>query len=303
MFCKWCGNTIQAVDSKCPACGRETPALSDCGGFYNLRQKAGTPTPPAMPTPKCPIVEKLENRYVKDQKNAKAQRKLLVFMSIFMILLLLALGIGLLRMGWQINVLKENVLSLQTETEDIALPTEKVEEIPETTEAGSPYHFQMKVTLGNDEQKKLDVSHDFETYAQVAQIQTATEEINGRKIVNVDYCLKPMDAYAKVTIVDECDDSGDTRISIVFDTDIDLFENATYEYIWSYQDVDGIWTDVDSQMVQTDALGGSCLICGKEWVETFAGNAVELQCMIAMENSEGDTMNVFVNGISVSSVA
>ena len=38
MFCKWCGKTIQTTDKSCPSCGRETPPLSDCGGFYDLRR-------------------------------------------------------------------------------------------------------------------------------------------------------------------------------------------------------------------------------------------------------------------------
>lgn len=38
MFCKWCGNTIKTTDKKCSSCGRETPPLSDCGGFYDLKR-------------------------------------------------------------------------------------------------------------------------------------------------------------------------------------------------------------------------------------------------------------------------
>ena len=38
MFCKWCGNTIKTTDKKCSSCGRETPPLSECGGFYDLKR-------------------------------------------------------------------------------------------------------------------------------------------------------------------------------------------------------------------------------------------------------------------------
>ena len=303
MFCKWCGNTIHAVDSKCPACGRETPALSDCGGFYNLRQTVEKNVPREIPSPKCPIVEKLEGKYVKDQKRAKAQRKVLLYMSILTALLLVVIGIGLLCVCGKITALEERIPEFQTETESVELPTEVFEETETVAEEMLPYHFQMKIALENGEQTQVDTSCDFDTYAQVAQIHTAAHEKDGSKMVDVNCLLTPVDAYARVEIADECDDSGDKQISILFDTDIDLFEDVTYEYIWSYQDVDGVWTDVDSQLVQTDERGGSRLICGKDWVETFEGNTVELQCMIVMENSEGDTMNVFVNGLSVSSVA
>lgn len=46
MFCKWCGNTIKTTDKKCSSCGRETPPLSDCGGFYDLKRPwEGAPLP------------------------------------------------------------------------------------------------------------------------------------------------------------------------------------------------------------------------------------------------------------------
>ena len=51
MFCKWCGNTIKTTDKKCSSCGRETPPLSDCGGFYDLKRPWEAPTPPPEPTP------------------------------------------------------------------------------------------------------------------------------------------------------------------------------------------------------------------------------------------------------------
>lgn len=46
MICKWCGATIDVTKGKCPDCGRATPALSDCGGFYDIVPKA---TRPAVP--------------------------------------------------------------------------------------------------------------------------------------------------------------------------------------------------------------------------------------------------------------
>lgn len=40
MICKWCGSTKKASERICPACGRESPALSDCGGFYDIVPQA-----------------------------------------------------------------------------------------------------------------------------------------------------------------------------------------------------------------------------------------------------------------------
>lgn len=43
MFCKQCSQQLNATDRKCPACGVDVEAMSDCGGFYRLRH--GRPGP------------------------------------------------------------------------------------------------------------------------------------------------------------------------------------------------------------------------------------------------------------------
>lgn len=40
MICKWCGAAIDVSKRKCSVCGRDIPALSDCGGFYDIVPKA-----------------------------------------------------------------------------------------------------------------------------------------------------------------------------------------------------------------------------------------------------------------------
>lgn len=50
MICKWCGETIKAGTRTCRRCKRELPALSDCGGFYDLVVK-DAPTPVCAPAP------------------------------------------------------------------------------------------------------------------------------------------------------------------------------------------------------------------------------------------------------------
>lgn len=43
MICKWCGNKLSPTNTKCKRCGKEVPALSDCGGFYDLVPNAPKP--------------------------------------------------------------------------------------------------------------------------------------------------------------------------------------------------------------------------------------------------------------------
>lgn len=54
MICKWCGESIKAGTRTCRRCKRELPALSDCGGFYDLVPR-GTPVPPVAPEPQSAV--------------------------------------------------------------------------------------------------------------------------------------------------------------------------------------------------------------------------------------------------------
>lgn len=58
MFCKWCGANISGSATVCDRCGRETPAMSDCGGFYDLVPKAKEMSNPVGPR-KEPTLENL----------------------------------------------------------------------------------------------------------------------------------------------------------------------------------------------------------------------------------------------------
>lgn len=57
MICKWCGAKVDPVKKRCGRCGREVPALSDCGGFYDLVPDAPKePVPVSVPaSPAAPV--------------------------------------------------------------------------------------------------------------------------------------------------------------------------------------------------------------------------------------------------------
>ena len=59
MFCKWCGGKLTPSDTSCKRCGKEVPALSDCGGFYDLvsnEKKNAEKTPFQAPPAAAPQV-------------------------------------------------------------------------------------------------------------------------------------------------------------------------------------------------------------------------------------------------------
>ena len=62
MICKWCGETVKPGIRTCRRCKRELPALSDCGGFYDLVTDAPSisaripETAPIAETPVRPVL-------------------------------------------------------------------------------------------------------------------------------------------------------------------------------------------------------------------------------------------------------
>lgn len=141
MFCKWCGNSVQAIDKRCPSCGRETTAMSDCGGFYNLKhsnnvipQPSPAPAPYAEPVKpvvvKCPIMEKLEPKYVKDRKAEKTHHKVTI-VCFFTLMLALILSVTLmLGMRRQIKELKTEISGI-----NVAIASVIIEQESETVES------------------------------------------------------------------------------------------------------------------------------------------------------------------------
>lgn len=100
MFCKWCGNTIKTTDKKCSSCGRETPPLSDCGGFYDLKRPWEGAALPTESSPSFttgtpgidPAVSQLreENKRIRQEANDR-HRLMLVISGVLGVALLVVL--------------------------------------------------------------------------------------------------------------------------------------------------------------------------------------------------------------------
>lgn len=116
MICKWCGAKTDRKDPKCRRCGRENPALSDCGGFYDLVPQAA-PRPAATPV-------------------RKPQKKGSPF-ALICVLLAIALAVSILF-----------CLKLSGEKRELA---EELEELEERLEANTPTGSISDLLPGRDE--------------------------------------------------------------------------------------------------------------------------------------------------------
>ena len=75
MFCKWCGSSLSSSDTKCNRCGKEVPALSNCGGIYDLVPKARKPVAPPPTPPKPPVQNSPTPRQPAPQKGRAPAKK------------------------------------------------------------------------------------------------------------------------------------------------------------------------------------------------------------------------------------
>ncbi len=75
MFCKWCGSSLSSSDTKCNRCGKDVPALSNCGGFYDLVPKARKPAAPPPTPPKPPVQNPPTPRQPLPQKDSASAKK------------------------------------------------------------------------------------------------------------------------------------------------------------------------------------------------------------------------------------
>ena len=116
MICKWCGAEMDRNDLKCRRCGKETPALSDCGGFYDLVPQVA-PRSAAAPV-------------------RKPQKKGSLF-AFICVLLAIALAVSILF-----------CLKLSGEKRELA---QEVEELEEQLEANTPTGAISDLLPGKDE--------------------------------------------------------------------------------------------------------------------------------------------------------
>ncbi len=89
---------------RCSACGRETPALSDCGGFYDLKAPVAVRAP--MPVPQCsPVITAAYNPPARPEPSAalpkpaspSVLRRVIPLAVILALLVSLAVVVGMLR--------------------------------------------------------------------------------------------------------------------------------------------------------------------------------------------------------------
>ena len=310
MFCKWCGNSIQLTDKKCPTCGRETPPMSDCGGFYNLKHSNDGPTAPTTEkvivkeVPHCAAVEKMEVKYIKERKAAKKHHTITIFCFIVVLLAIVCSTLLVLSVNNQMDELKEQIENIQIEvpTYPTAPSSEETtgEQEDDPPAESTQYCFTINTTVINGDPKEISNTYDFGNYAKSVKVTTITAEGENGQAFTVSYLLDE-EASVDLNLKYVQEDTELLTIGVKCDTDLSFFYDQDFSYEWQYRSSIGNWTSADADIITVDDENYCLIVCTRDWLKniTIMKQPIELQCIVRIENKVGNSMQITVDGISV----
>lgn len=328
MFCKWCGGNLGSSDIKCARCGREVPARSDCGGFYDLvpEAKKRTQTQPARaaaPVRNTEQVHKPEPK-AEPQRTKKSDRKansglnLITPVGLALVLLALIMLLG------KVNSLQKKLdaLSVQIngkpaaseliETSGAAETTEP-EEASEPTDPAVPTN-PTKPTKPDaiSELADQDVKFIVDLGRERAALELGdyedefdTEYEPGEGKCSASYTLKEADTETSLEIEYRDGDTGWTA-SVSYDIDEELYKISDFADAcqWQYRDKDGKWKDFsEDDMIQKDTDGKTQTTINKTKRKALNGGTgesrLELRCEIRLESTGKGSLTIEIEGIWV----
>ena len=337
MFCKWCGGNIASSDTKCKRCGKEVPALSDCGGFYDLVPSAkkpsnaqpepvAPPVKPASPPRKPEPVREVEPARAK--KNSKKPFLGLALLNVVGFLLVIAMLLIVLskvnQYSTEVNGLRNDLRTISEKIDSLAEATEPVTTEPEamepeTTEpeAMEPETTEPTIALdpvlaeqniiftakinSKESALELDADLDLGSYTDTAVISYSMDE-DTNYINSISYSLK--EAGTTVVITVECNDEFRTKnlsVSYVIDDIAYGLSNAPETCKWQYRfDSNAEWEDLPETFTQTSGVGKTGLSIREAALqELIADNEgeLELRCEISRSNTKNGSLTFVIEGI------
>ena len=323
MFCKWCGGNLASSDTKCKRCGKEVPALSDCGGFYDLVPNAKKPVEvhpgPVVPTerpanpPRKPEPPK-EVAPAKSKKNGKKSLLGLFVLTVIgfaLVIMLLVVILGKVNQySSEVNGLRNDLRTINEKIDAIQVPTEPVETEPDTTEPSvilDPVLAEQNVVFtviipGEDSTQKIDADLNLGDYTDVAIITYGLDTLTGA-VNSAGYSLA--EANTTVSLTFDCNNEFRSRtvsVSYVIDDTIYGLSEAPETFKWQYRfDTESDWVDLPEDVfVQTDIAGKTGLTIRETALqELIADNEgqLELRCEIYRTNTDGGSLTIVIEGI------
>lgn len=306
MFCKWCGNPIQPTDKICPSCGRETPPMPDCGGFYNLKYDSSghvdrLPEPPHTDTiqEEHPVTEKKEPKYARDRKASQRHHTMTMVCFAAFLAALACTAIFAAGMNHQLNEIGKQLLGIQADlTASGAEDREAASSATGSSAEHVPHNFVLGVTVGKTSGTEIGVSYDLGDYAKTVKVAASVAEgENGQKTA-VSFILNE-DAAINLNLI-SAQEKADTLIwGVKCDSDLYFFDSQALTYEWQYRTGAGPWTPAAQDIVTQNNEDYRCIACRLDWIQSIctAEQPIELRCNIQMKNASGDSVVLTVDGI------
>lgn len=321
MFCKWCGGNIASSDTKCKRCGKEVPALSDCGGFYDLVPNAKKPSevqpgpvlPPAKPAspPRKPEPTS-EAEPARKKSSKKSLLGLTVLNVVGFVLVIAMLFIIVARANQystEVNRLRNDLRTISEKIDSIAAATEPGTTEPEETEptvvvdpvlAEQNVNFTAKIN-GEKSIQGLEADLDLGDYTDTAVISYGMDD-ETNAINSISYTLK--EAGAVVVLTMECNDEFRTKnlsVSYVIDDIAYGLSNSPETCKWQYRFGNGAdWEDLPDTFIQTNSTGKTGLSIRETALQKLIADnedELELRCEISRTNTKNGSLTLVIEGI------
>ena len=286
MICKWCGAALPDHAQVCGRCKREIPALSDCGGFYNLITDStryvvfrdpitwegndSQETSDSTQTSTDTIVPE-------DDKPPKRKRlyiwPFIVFPAIAAIMSTICLIAGLI-LG-----IYSPTFPASPDNQDVFV------------------HISMAPT---ELQPSIQISADLaDSYGTAITRIYSADDIGN---MHVEICASEYGSLLTITFRQSNDDreSGTLEAQITIDDTLNSdCEGAIY--LWEYQ-IDDQWVVLDESVFSISDDGTTVHYSISEW-ESWAGsnNNAEIRLSYTQTNEDGRSITVQISGIQFQS--
>lgn len=158
MLCKWCGETVTPADRQCRRCGRELPALSDCGGFYDLVNIGAPPVRTAVQPETKVDLSGVQGDIRRTSAMERKHMNRLLLLTLIGFALTLALLLVLLL---QVGSLHTRIDELEQTIEALHIPEEEENTEPDSADSQPEDTQSLTETEGSTEATQDTASGDF----------------------------------------------------------------------------------------------------------------------------------------------
>lgn len=283
MICKWCGAELTDTAGTCSRCGREVPAKSDCGGFYDM---VFLPKGPA-PVKQEPVPAKRETVPDAGRSETRSQtvpaggRKKRRHRGSLLWLPVMCIGFAV------VFALLLSQDSKRKETKEM---------LAQANERINLLEAQMaKLTAGEEiAQREVSLDLDLEKGKVTAQPKDLADGLTQKVTTEADTTTARIGFGEDKDCVTVALRQEDASVSAVFTVDKAVFGkaegDARYEWRWRPAG-EKKWSKPDKAALEISENGSA--------VTLVAAGEAELELVYTRENTEEGSLSVTVSGIRV----